>query len=211
MHRSHLGLALIIFAAVGFTAAPARADIAVSISGNGTYGNASGSWGWEFSTTSDLTVTALGVYDVNGGGLPENTTVGIWRESDQALVGSTVVPTNGTLVGGFRYNGVTPFTLSSSEVYRITFWNPTGFNTIGFSGQNAVFAPEVNYLNAGVYNLNSGSFSYPNLVTDNNLPKYFGPNFQFTTSAVPEPTSVALVGLGLMLPIYAIRRRKTAA
>lgn len=185
-----------------------RADIAVSISGNNDYGNAAGSWGWEFSTTTDLSVTALGVYDSTGNGLPEDTTVGIWRESDQTLVGSAVVPTNGTLIGGFRYENVTPFNLSSSDVYRIALWNPNGNAVIGYNGQDVAWAPEVNYLNAGIYNYDAGSFSYPDKVTIINLPKYFGPNFQYETAAVPEPATFAIFAAGLSL-MYVTRRRRS--
>jgi hypothetical protein len=185
--------------------------VAVSISGVGTEGNANGVWGWEFDVTQNVSVTALGVYDPSGSGLPVDTQVGLWDENGDVLLGSVTVPVLGTLSGGFRYASVTPFTLNTSDTYRIGFLNIDNDSIIGFSGEGVVWAPEVTYLNEGVYNFN-GSLSYPEGTTNSNLPKYFGPDFQFTdVGQVPEPSSFTLLGMGALAILLRPARSALAA
>src|ERR1035438_4548702 len=67
----------------------------------GTHFTAGGDqlYGWIFSVNTPITVTSLGVYDQNSDGLSISHDVGIYRQSDQVLLGSATVPsgTVGTL------------------------------------------------------------------------------------------------------------------
>jgi len=47
------------------------------------------------------------------------------------------------------------------------------------------------------------------LISGGTVPAYFGPNFTYTSAAVPEPASLTMFGLGaVVLVAGAIRRRR---
>jgi hypothetical protein len=68
-------------------------------------------FGWRFTPTSDIDVTALGFFDATslpagtGAGLSQSHDVGIYRVSDQVLVASNTIPagTPGNLNANFQY------------------------------------------------------------------------------------------------------------
>jgi hypothetical protein len=73
--------------------------------------------GWQFTVGSNpIEVTELGYQDFGSDGLVASHQVGIWRLSDESLIGSVAVPsgTVGTLEGFFRYAALSsPLTLVS--------------------------------------------------------------------------------------------------
>jgi cysteine-rich repeat protein len=103
--------------------------------------------GWQFQTTTSVTVSALGVYDSSNGPGPVTTgdglnfaiPVGLY-DSACAQLASVTVPagTTATLIADYRYVGITPLVLSAGQTYRVAavmhcndftpqFQTPTGF------------------------------------------------------------------------------------
>lgn len=71
--------------------------------------------GWEFSLDASVTVTALGVYQAFRDGLHSGHVVGIFRDSDQTLMGyeSILTGTTGYLEDGCQFQNLdTPFDLA---------------------------------------------------------------------------------------------------
>ena len=83
----------------------------------GAPGSLAGIWGTEFTVgDQSLNVTKLGTFAVASSDM----SVGIWRVSDQTLVGSVDVPSiGGIAMQGWNFANVTPFTLLANTVYRI--------------------------------------------------------------------------------------------
>lgn len=155
---------------------------ALSFSSYGSYSTASSyTKGWEFTTSTLLTVTALGVYDFGGDGLEEAHDVGIWRTSDQQLITSLTVPpgTAGTLIDGFRYSSLPTVVQLPADTYRIGAYYPAS----GYSDEYVYGASGISMGGIGTYNdpglsrSNPAGLTYP---TDPEAPGgYFGPNFLF--------------------------------
>ena len=104
-----------------FLAAPAGARPAVTfIEDPGTGCGPNNVEGWEFQTTTAITVSALGAYDSELDGMQFPTPVGLFDSSCQ-LVASATVPagTSAALIDGFRYVGIAPVTLTAGATYRI--------------------------------------------------------------------------------------------
>jgi hypothetical protein len=82
-----------------------------------------GSWAFgEIFTVGPLpiTVLSLGVYDAGGNGFVSGSIpVGLYRESDGALLVSTTVSSTDTLLAGFRYKTITPIVLQPGVQYRV--------------------------------------------------------------------------------------------
>jgi hypothetical protein len=197
---------------VTFPASDVTADTIALTSFTGGSMATSGSdqlYGWQFTLSSSVDVTALGVFDLNGNGLSISHDVGIFRLSDEALLTSATVPagTAGFLDSGFRYTSLgSPFVLSAGE-YVIAMTMPQGNNDFQFiqvTSENT--SSPVTYVDSRfglsstlAFPTSKGAFA----------PGLFGPNFEFT--AVPEPSTLAMaivpigVGLGVMLR----RRRST--
>ena len=173
------------------------------------------SFGDQFTPLANITVSELGFWDPNGTGLNESHVVGIFNSSG-TLLESGVVPsgTTGTLVDGFRYVAVTPFTLDAGLTYTLAATLGPGGDGVGYTSPAGVnLSPEIStsidpsvYIFAGsasdlVYPVNSGvSATF-----------YVGPNFEFNgaTSSVPDGSSAALM-LGAGLAAVAGIRRKLA-
>ena len=160
--------------------------------------------GWSFSPNRDIFVDALGILDggSDGPGLQTAHEVGLWRDSDQALLASATVPngTAGTLISGFRFQAISPLMLTSGTAYRVgAFYSLTGDKL-----RNAIPTPaaDINMVINTKTNNSDVSLTYPSGL--NNAWRSTA-NF---TYLVPEPSSLVLAALALLsLLAHGHRRR----
>jgi len=193
----------------------AKADPAMEFTGSvNDFTSGTFSLGWSFSTNTAVTVTALGFFDDStlnppGPGLSQPHDVGIYDSSGNLLVSTTVLQTD-PLIGHFRYDTITPYILPAGLTFTIAAetgndnytWDTTGFTvdaSINFVQDEFVL---------------SSSLAFPTEsagITGDQGGAWFGPDFTIGASAVPEPGSLTLAGLGVAGMIgYAWRRRRAA-
>jgi len=180
-----------------------RATIALDFTPSGSVGNGSDNvWGWDFSLSTNVFVTDLGIWDGSSGtgvgdGLVEAHTVSIWT-SGGTLVTSAIVPAGagGTLVDDFRYISITPTQLLAGN-YVIGAHYLGRADIIAFNATGITTASEVTFGHSRQNGFGQGN-GFPTGVSD--AGGFFGPNFQFTTStSVPDTgTTCSLFGLSLM-------------
>jgi PEP-CTERM motif len=155
-------------------------------------------YGWIFTVNSPITVTALGVFDLNNDGLSVAHDVGIFRQSDQSLLASETIPAgvSGFLDGGFEFNNLASALNLGPGTYVIAMTMPTHNADDQFIFATAFSNPaEITYVNSAFDNGSSLAFPNP---ADNGAfaPGMFGPNFEFT-DATPEPASMLLMAGGI--------------
>jgi hypothetical protein len=202
VHR-FIALTAVTLALVEFTARPARADhIALGFNG-GAESNVTptpATIGWAFTTNSTVIVTQLGFFDITPATLLSTShAVGIWTSSG-LLLGSSVVQTNSPITNGFRYVPTSPFQLNAGQNYVIGAFLPSPpDNDNAFIAGDSQFPLSTTTDPAITYGGNrvevGNSLTFPDLHIPG-VDGFYGPNFQFTTSAVPAPPAVVLVGLG---------------
>lgn len=211
MRRSLL-IAAVAAAMLLTTASLATAGtIAISAISGGTAATAGGDqlYGWIFSTSAAVTVTALGVYDMGDPGLSISHDVGIYRQSDQSLVGSATVPAgvSGFLDSGFRFTNLGTSIGLSADTYVIVMTMPA-YNAdsqlIDVSSFNT--ASPITWINSALGS--SSALAFPDPSGNGNFaPGLFGPNFIFEEQSVPEPASALLLVAGFVGLL--VRRRFT--
>jgi hypothetical protein len=165
-------------------------------------------YGWVFTVNSPITVSALGVYDVNGVGLSVSHDVGIFEDSSTSLIGSTTVAAGpcGTLIDSFCYQSVSPFSLAAGDTYTIVMTMPQ-LNADSQWINNTVVntASQISYVTSAFDN--SSTLVYP--IDDGPFSQgLFGPNFLFAST--PEPAFYGVLGVGLAALIVARRRTRIA-
>ena len=171
-------------------------------------------FGWAFSTTTNISLTALGYFDNGEDGFVTSHDVGVWN-SDGVLVASATVAagTSSALDGHFRYASIAPITLAAGH-YRIGgvhIGDSSGNGDwYGYSPTSVVYGPEITFHgNQLRYTGESTTLTDPTS-TGKAPGGYFGGNFKYTMSEVPAPSSVAaLIGMGLMGLIASRKRGST--
>jgi len=209
MHRSITLLLLLLFLLV---ATSVQADTAI-INWTGPTENqvVTGTLGWGFTVgDSDLTVTHLGLWDEGQDGLLEAHDIGVW-DSLESLIYQTTIPTGttATLVDDYRYVSITDFVLSAGQSYVIGAQYDGSIQELRSTGVTSIETdPALDWDNSRA--LRTSSLAFPsNVGSGPTSGGYFGPNFQFETQAVPAPTTiVSLIGLGIMLSLTWLRRRR---
>jgi hypothetical protein len=193
-------LAAALFAGNAF-ATPVSA-LNLNAVGAGTF-NYSGSLGWYFSVNSNTVVSSLGQWDNADNGLQSNSYVGIWNASNQLLTSATIVAGTGTLHDHYRYADIADIVLTPGQVYAIsaTFYGPVAISN--YAGYSMTPDAHVNVIASGW----NGSGNMPLNSMGSPSIAYLGPNFEIGSNDVPEPGSLALLGLGIA-GFAAVRRRK---
>jgi hypothetical protein len=178
-----------------------------------TLGNGPYTLGWSFDVTNPITVTGLAVFHDNGVGLLENHDVGIWNAAGMLIVSATVIPADPCLADqlGFQEWCVVGVRASLAPgTYTIgATWNNL-LDPLIFPG---TLAGEgiANVNGAGVMLLQDefiagGVLTDPTNTTGDTM-SYFGPNFTYSTSTVPEPGTLIMLGSGA-LGLASVLRRK---
>jgi hypothetical protein len=186
--------AAILLVSMG-TASASPAFVITNVAGQGL-GNPPFTLGWQFTATGPISVTHLGLFDGSQDGLQERHELGLW-DSGGNLLASTIVGagTANPLVNQFRYADIVDVVLGAGT-YQVGALFTSGLDDLIFPGAATGFATasSIQFLNA-TYGF-GGTLINPDQV-DGNAAAYFGPNFLFEEAAVPEPGSLALLGLGL--------------
>jgi hypothetical protein len=144
--------------------------------------------GWEFTTSTNLNITSLGVWDHMGDGLGDSHDVGIFA-LDGTLLTSTVVNAGigNTLDGGFRWANVPGYALAMGT-YVVGAYMPTGVDN-GAAQSSYLSATEVTF-NRNLYLYRQG-FILPTTHWNGFDGGNFGANFKFgDVSPVPVPAAV---------------------
>lgn len=158
--------------------------------------------GLRFTADVDMTVTDLGVAnDMSDGVLDSAHMVGLWRNSDQALLASVSVDSTGTAVGDFFYESIAGVNLTAGNTYTIGAMYTATDNDFYISSPASVSLDGISATNGVFPASGDQGFVFP--TSDSTNLGRFGANFIWRP--VPAPASMALLGLG---GLVATRRRR---
>lgn len=196
----------------------------------GNYGPA----GFEFTLNENIDVTQLGFTGISlGGDAPSVTlwSVGAGGALSQIYNTGNIIsditsnpgPNNvnpGPVVAPTYVSVGTPIALAAGSTYLVTataYWAPT-FNSSDIQTSSA-FSSSAFLTNpnqgASFFADNNWGYSLSNISdlspVSNTSETPTTPNFQFTAVEAPEPSTDVMMGIGLALLIFRIRRRATRA
>lgn len=139
-----------------------------------------GTYGYQFTVTSPITVTSLGIWDTQGDGLSASYAIGIWDQNTLFQVATATVPsgTAGTLVNDFRYTSLANSLTLAAGIYRIGAYHAANNDlvVVNDSGNPGTATPNSSITLGGAYSQAGGSLTFPSGLVSNG-PGYIGPNF----------------------------------
>lgn len=210
MKRTLLGLVLVAGLSLPVAAFADTAGWEFSSVGS-TLNNGNGySLGDVFTVNTTINVDFLGYYAVGGSAaaLAENHPVALYDASGNLLASSTINSSSVWFSSNFVYNPISTITLLAGQTYVIDgasgftdqyVWDDPGFT---------VYAPIT--LLGDNWSLGNGDYFTGTTVIGDVSDGYWGPNFGFSTAATPEPSSLMLLGTGLVGLAGMLRRKLMA-
>jgi hypothetical protein len=179
----------------------ARADLLLDFTGgsaNSFGGDAT--VGWEFTLSSPMMLNGLGFWDHGSDGLDHPHEVGIWNTANPSSPLATTIITSGSTpvassssAGLWLFNSVSSLTLSPGTyvVGATIVANDTDLQRFNAT---ASLIPDATFVQALDIGASVLTYPLPASVFNDGV---FGPNLE--VSAVPEPTSAAILLCGMIL------------
>jgi len=181
------------------------------------------SLGYEFAATANVSVTGLAAWDSNGSGfnnyLPGTSTpvsygtqqVGLWDANGNLLASAYVTPTSALLGSApWRWASIAPITLTAGQDYYVASQGGAEYawETAGLTVDPSITFIEAAYASTG--SASDNPLEFPGALAGD-LPAaagggYFGGNIVLG-SAIPEPATLSILGIGL-LGFGLVRRRR---
>jgi len=214
-HRRLVVLACASLSACLLGAPPAQAATTAYKIENGGWAGSTGSFvvGFEFSITTSISITHLGVADWFNDGLSGGSQVGLWTNTGTlqttvtlpAGTGADLVETQANpSVTFYLQQLASPLVLApGSYVIANQHIQVNGSQVFGYNGATT-WSPEITWVRGLAENNGGTTLAFPNDITYNSM-SYLGPQFKF--DVVPEPTHAALLGVGALGLLIRRRRR----
>jgi hypothetical protein len=167
---------------------------AVTVTGGITLGSAATySVGWRFVPTEPVEVTALGIYDADGGGLSGVHTVRLYDVTHTGVLATVTMPTNAPAESGGEYSAffqpVSPVTLDAGVTYCVA--KNKGPDNYRYDAA-AVTGPGLSWKDgvgfAGDLPATADGFN----IVRTNRSAYFGPTFKYVRTT--NQTAVSISG-----------------
>jgi PEP-CTERM motif len=180
--------------------------LGLDLSGSGSPQNDPRSFtvGWAFDVTQPINLSGLGLWDEGSDGLATSHLIQLWDFTGTSLIASATATNASTPVasgipeGRWLFESITPVFL---PVGRYVIGADGGFDVDAVRlAQGFLTASPITFLE----DRQITPQGFPTTVTGTN--GLFGPTFEFT--AVPEPTTWALIGFGIVGATGVLYRKK---
>jgi hypothetical protein len=200
MIRNTLTLLAIGLLAIGSSTANASTTAVQTFTTAGSDAGGGLTMGFDFMTPSSITITQLGVF--NAGNLIAGQTIYLYDVTTGMLKAQVNAPATGLVSGNFNYSVLgTAFATNTTDTYSVF----SVFSNDNYEHGTFTVAPDIKLVGGtsttqGLYGTGGATMPpatpYALIATD----------FIYTPTSVPEPASIAMMGLGLVGVVFARRK-----